>query len=88
MGDSPQCACVDFPPRFLTYRKSIPPTAVAVGGMLLFLACRCRLLCGILNFNVTPLLPQLQRFIAGVVESLLCVSSLIDFGTLHRGFSP
>lgn len=21
MGDSPRCACVDFPPRFLTYRK-------------------------------------------------------------------
>ena len=28
MGDSPRCACVDFPPRFLTYRKSIPPTTV------------------------------------------------------------
>ena len=28
MGDSPRCACADFPPRFLTYRKSIPPTTV------------------------------------------------------------
>lgn len=49
MGEPPLCACVDFPPHFLTYRKKKHSTDNCfVRGMLLFVPAA---LCSMLDYH-------------------------------------